>query len=158
MNHSVEIELLALDVDGVLTDGSITYTSAGEELKTFNIKDGYGIKKVAQVGIQTAIITARNSPMVERRAQELGIHHLIQGCSNKWEALEALLKELNIAPEKVAYMGDDVIDLQVLQHIGLPACPADAVDEVQSACVFKSRLPGGKGAVRELCDYLSNKA
>ena len=154
MTDYADIRLLVMDVDGVMTDGKVTYTSDGQELKSFNIKDGVGIKRVQASGIETAIITGRTSPMVERRALELGITHLIQGREDKLTALSILLSEVNLAPNQVAYIGDDLPDLTAIEAVKLGACPADAANEVQSKANWVSTRAGGDGCVRELCDLL----
>ena len=154
MTNYADIRLLVMDVDGVMTDGKVTYTSDGQELKSFNIKDGLGIKRVQASGIETAIITGRTSPMVERRALELGITHLIQGREDKLTALSVLLSEVNLAPNQVAYIGDDLPDLTAIEAVKLGACPADAANEVQSKANWVSTRAGGDGCVRELCDLL----
>lgn len=118
--------LLAMDVDGVLTDGRITYSSNGEELKSFHIHDGLGIKLIQKAGLKTAIITGRTSPMVERRAQELGIEHVVQGREDKDIALTALCKDLDIPVENCIYIGDDLPDLKAINIAGVGAAPADA--------------------------------
>jgi len=158
MNQRSAIKLLVLDVDGVMSDGKVTYTSDGTELKSFNIKDGLGIKRVQRAGIQTAIITGRVSPMVERRASELGIHHLIQGREDKLAALEELIRSLEIDLQSVAYMGDDLPDLDVIVGVGLGSCPADAAPAVRAKADWIASLNGGEGCVRELCDYLLDGA
>ena len=154
MTDYADIQLLVMDVDGVMTDGKVTYASDGQELKSFNIKDGVGIKRAQASGIETAIITGRTSPMVERRALELGITHLIQGREDKLTALSVLLSEVNLAPNQVAYIGDDLPDLTAIEAEKLGACPADAANEVQSKANWVSTRAGGDGCVRELCDLL----
>ena len=154
MSESSPIKLLVLDVDGVMTDGNVTYTSDGQELKSFNIKDGVGIKRVQQAGIQTAIITGRVSPMVARRATELGIHHVIQGREDKLTALKELLRSLAIELHEVAYMGDDLPDIDAIANTGMGACPKNAVPAVVSKADWVASLNGGEGCVREFCDYL----
>ena len=149
-----KIKLLAFDCDGVLTDGSITYDENGVEYKTFNAKDGHGLVRMAQSGFITAIITARNNGTVQHRAENLHITELCQGQKYKVPALEELMKKYNLSYENVSYMGDDLPDLCVLEKVGLACCPGDAVKEVQNVCNFKSAYNGGKGAVRELCDFI----
>lgn len=158
-NHSMEermrqIRLIALDVDGVLTRGDIIYTSGGEEIKVFNAKDGLGISLAIRNNLPIALITARESTIVTRRAEELCIPYVRQGAKNKLAALEALLAELSISPEHVAYMGDDLPDIPALKAVGLACCPQDAVDAVKEACTWISTKNGGCGAVRELIDLL----
>ncbi len=148
------IRLLVLDVDGVLTDGRITYDSEGRELKSFHIKDGLGLKLVRSAGLKTAIITGRTSPMVERRARELGIDWIVQGREDKAEALQALAEEQGFALAEIAYMGDDLPDLAAVQIAGLGLTVADGHERVRQAADFVTRLPGGRGAVREACEWL----
>lgn len=148
------IKLLVMDVDGVMTDGKVTYSSDGNELKSFNIKDGVGIKRVQQAGIQTAIITGRVSLMVERRATELGINHLVQGREDKLTALRELLGTLQIELRNVAYMGDDLPDVDAIVSCGLGACPANAARDVLSKADWIASRNGGEGCVRELCDHI----
>ena len=148
------VKLLALDVDGVLTDGSISYTDDGKEIKTFNAKDGQGIAMLTKLGIKVAIITARTSSIVQKRANDLGIQYVFQGVKNKLEKLEYLKTTLSISNEEIAYMGDDLPDIPILTIVGIKACPNDAVDEVKRICNFKATKNGGKGAVRELTDLI----
>ena len=154
MTDYADIRLLVMDVDGVMTDGKVTYTSDGQELKSFNIKDGLAIKRAQASGIETAIITGRKSPMVERRALELGIAHLIQGREDKLNALSDLLAQMDLSLDQVAYIGDDLPDLTAIESVKLGACPADAASEVQSRANWVSTRVGGDGCVRELCDLL----
>ncbi len=149
-----KIKLLGLDVDGVLTDGSISYTDNGQEIKTFNAKDGQGIAMLTKLGINVAIITARTSTIVQRRANDLGIQYVFQGVKNKIEKLEELRTVLGLQYDEIAYMGDDLPDLVILEKVGIKACPNDAVEEVKKICNFKARNNGGRGAVRELTDCI----
>lgn len=148
------IKLAAFDVDGVLTDGSITYDENGVEYKTFNAKDGQGIVNLNNAGIITAIITARENGTVAHRASNLKIKELHQGQKNKIAKLEELLAKYNLTFEEVAYMGDDIPDICILEKVKLAGCPNDAVDEVLSIANWKSSKNGGRGAVREFCDYI----
>lgn len=148
------IKLVAFDVDGVLTDGSLTFDEFGHEYKTFNAKDGQGIVNLNNAGIVTAIITARNNGTVEHRAKNLNIKELHQGSKNKIETLENIMKKYNFSFDEVAYMGDDLPDLCILEKVGLKGCPLDAVEEVKSIANFISSKNGGRGAVREFCDYI----
>ena len=148
------IRLLLLDVDGVLTDGKLYYSDEGIESKTFNTKDGLGIRLVQKAEVMTGIITARQSHLVARRAEELGMDHIRQGARSKLEELKSILTETGLKPYQVCYMGDDLIDLSLLTRVGLAACPADAVESVKEVCHFISRHPGGDGAVRETCDLI----
>jgi 3-deoxy-D-manno-octulosonate 8-phosphate phosphatase (KDO 8-P phosphatase) len=148
------IRLLALDVDGVLTDGRIYYGNQGEELKAFNIKDGLGIKLLQRAGIEVAIITGRKSEIVARRAGELGITTVIQGREDKCEALLELCKSLDLRMAECAYMGDDLPDLAAIRSCGLGLTVADASASVQRAAAWRSTLAGGCGAVREACEFI----
>ena len=149
-----KVKMLVFDVDGVMTDGSITYDENGIEYKTFNAKDGHGIIRMNKSGFITAIITARQNGTVQHRAKNLNFTELYQGQKYKLPALEELIKKYNISFENVSYMGDDLPDICILEKVGLSCCPKDAVKEVQNICKFVSSYNGGKGAVRELCDFI----
>ena len=146
------LQLLVLDVDGVLSDGRLYYTDQGEEFKSFNIRDGLGIKLLQRAGITVAIITGRSSAMVAKRAAELGIAHVIQGREDKLEALQDLCRNLQIDLSNVAYMGDDLPDRKAIMAVGLGATVADAASDVAAIADWQSKLPGGQGAVRELAE------
>lgn len=148
------IRLLILDVDGVLTDGSIILDNEGNELKAFNVRDGHGIKMLSRVGVIVAIITGRYSKVVERRAQELGITEIYQRCHIKTVAYEHLLQKLNISDSVVAYIGDDVVDLSIMKRVALPVAVADAEPETKACALYITNKPGGRGAVREVCDLI----
>ena len=148
------IKLAAFDVDGVLTDGSLTFDEEGREYKTFNAKDGQGIVNLNKAGIITAIITARDNGTVYHRAKNLQIKELHQGVKNKIETLKSIMDKYNISFDEVSYMGDDLPDICILKEVKLAACPADAVDEVKAVANFISGKNGGRGAVRELCDKI----
>lgn len=149
-----KIKIVVFDVDGVMTDGSLTFDEDGKEYKTFNAKDGQGIVMLNKAGYITAIITARDNNTVTHRFNILGMHKLYKGQKNKEVAIDDIIKEYNVDYFEVAYMGDDLPDLCVLRKIGLPSCPNDAVEEVKNICAFISSKNGGRGAVRELCDML----
>ena len=149
-----KIKLAAFDVDGVMTDGSITYDENGVEYKTFNAKDGHGLAELNKAGIITAIITGRNNGTVARRAKDVRITEVHQGVKNKIDVLQDILTRNNIKLEETAYMGDDIPDICVLEKVKLAGCPADAVDEVKNIAGFISGKEGGRGAVREFCDYI----
>lgn len=149
-----QIKAVVFDVDGVMTDGGLTFDENGKEYKTYNAKDGQGIVMLNKTGFKTAIITARDTETVTHRFNILGMHKLYKGQKNKEKALDILTRELGISCSEVAYMGDDLPDLCVLKKVGLPCCPNDAVDEVKEVCLFISSKDGGKGAVRELCDLI----
>jgi len=148
------VQLLLLDVDGVLTDGSITYTTGGGETKSFNTQDGLGIKLLQESGVAVGIITARISEAVTRRAQDLGISRLYQGKTDKLIVYEAILKETGLRPPQTAYMGDDWVDLPILNRAGLAAAPANAVPEIRNRVHYLAEREGGRGAVREVCDLI----
>lgn len=149
-----KIKMVVFDVDGVMTDGSITYDENGIEYKTFNAKDGQGIVCLKNAGIITAIITARNNATVKHRFDNLGMHRLFMGEKNKLTALNQLLEEYKLEYSQVAYMGDDLPDICVLKKVGLACCPYDAIDEVKEICHFISSKTGGKGAIREMTDLI----
>ena len=149
------VTLVVLDVDGVMTDGTVGYRGAEEpESKAFNIKDGLGIKLLQRGGIEVAIITGRSSEAVERRATELGISTLIQGREDKGTALAEMLKLRQQTAASVAYMGDDLPDLGAMRLAGLATCPSDAADLIKNNADWIAPLPGGHGAVRALCDFI----
>ncbi len=148
------VRLLALDVDGVLTDGSIYYGNSGEELKAFSIRDGLGVKLLQRSGVKVAIITGRRSEIVLRRARELGITEVVQGREDKRTALAELCARLGLSLADCAYMGDDLPDLAAISAVGLGMTVADAEPAVAAAADWQSRRPGGRGAVREACEYL----
>lgn len=149
-----KIKLAAFDIDGVMTDGSLFYTDSGEEFKAFNAKDGLGLSMLLKAGIKTAIITAKNSASVQKRAEVLSISKLFMGQKNKILALNELVEEFKISKEEILYMGDDLPDLETLLAVGFSACPKDAVNEVINSVDFVCKKNGGKGAVREVCDFL----
>ncbi len=148
------IKLIAFDVDGVMTDGSLTFADDGREIKTFNAKDGLGVVMLAKANLITSIITARENATVENRAKMLNITELYMGSKNKVLALNELIEKYGLTYDEVAYMGDDLPDMCVLEKVGLKCCPNDAVVEVKNICNFISSKNGGKGAVRELCDFI----
>lgn len=152
--RAARCELLVFDVDGVLTDGGLLYGPSGEALKRFDVKDGHGLVMARLMGLRCAILTARTSEIVQRRASELGLAAVRQGQKDKRTGFNSLLADLQVQPDKSAYMGDDVNDLGPLALAGLPACPADAVAEVRQAASFVAQSPGGRGAVRELIELV----
>jgi len=150
----MNIELIVLDVDGTMTDSRITYSQEGDEIKSFNVKDGLAIVSWKKLGKQVAIITGRSSKIVERRAKELHIEHFYQGIHNKREVLEKLLIKLDLTMENVAVIGDDLNDLQMLKSAKISFVPRDAsiyVDKIANVILTKK---GGDGAVREMIEYL----
>lgn len=151
---AAKIKLVVFDVDGVLTDGTLTYSAVGEEVKHFNVKDGVGIKLLQTYGIHTAIISAKDSLPLQRRATELGITHFFPGSTDKWPVLAALLEELGIQPNEVCYVGDDVIDLKVIKRVGLGVAPNDAFWMVKEHSQLVTQASGGKGVAREVADII----
>lgn len=148
------LRLVVLDVDGVLTDGGLYYADSGDELKRFHVRDGQGIVLLHAAGIRTAIVTARRSAAVDRRARELGIEEVRQGVGDKLAALKDILARLGIPPAQACYVGDDLGDLDAMRHAGLAAAPADAAPPVRAAAALVTRARGGQGAVRELADRI----
>lgn len=148
------IRLLAMDVDGVLTEGKVIYTEGKNELACFNIKDGMGMTLAKKVGLKIAIITGRTSELVGRRAADLHCSDLFQGIIKKREAFEQLLKKYALIKEQVCYIGDDINDLPVLQEVGLAVAVADAVEEVREKAHYITLARGGCGAVREVIDII----
>lgn len=152
--RAAAIELLALDVDGVLSDGRLHYSSDGLESKAFFTADGLGIKMLQSAGVEVAIITGRSSPMVDRRAAELGIVHVIQGREDKLQALQTLLNQIGLELPNVAYMGDDLPDLAAICAAGVGMTVADGDATVAAHADWRSRRGGGRGAVREACEMI----
>lgn len=149
-----KIELLVLDVDGVLTDGSIVHGPEHFELKRFNTKDGFGLRLWAQMGFRAGIITGRSSAAVATRAQELGLNPVIQGSKNKDEALSVMLTTLGLTADRACVMGDDWPDIRIMRRAGFAIAPADATPEVVAIADHVTRAPGGRGAVREAVEHL----
>ena len=149
-----DIRLLLLDVDGVLTDGQLYFSSSGEETKAFNTLDGHGIRLLMANGIDVGIISGRNSGAVSQRAQDLGMQLVYLGYRNKLEALQEILSHGDLDGEHIAYVGDDLPDLPVMQAVGLSFAVANAHASVKQAAHCMTRLKGGRGAVREICDFI----
>lgn len=149
-----KIELLVLDVDGVLTDGRLYFSGSGEALKTFHVRDGHGIKLLMQSGVAVAAVSGRRSPAVTARMRELKVRHVVQGCVDKVAALIELTQRLDIDPLACACLVDDTPDLPLMAAVGFAAAVADAHPLVLSAAHWISEAPGGLGAVRELCDAM----
>lgn len=154
MNGLKEIKIIILDVDGTLTDGKIYYDSIGNEMKSFNVKDGMAISQAIKNNIDFAVITGRESFIVEKRCKELGIRRIYQGVHNKLEIIDEILLELNINYDNIMYIGDDINDLKVIENIKYGACPSDAAIEIREKCFFVSKFSGGNGAVREILEYV----
>ncbi|RLA75821.1 MAG: 3-deoxy-D-manno-octulosonate 8-phosphate phosphatase [Epsilonproteobacteria bacterium] len=148
------IKLIVLDVDGCLSDGKLIYSAEGVESKNFNVKDGLGISTWVRLGNKVAIITGRNSTIVEKRAKELGVQHLFQGIKDKDRVLKELLESLNIEFKDVAAIGDDLNDYNMLQLVGKSFTPKDGVKEIQQIVDTVLSYNGGDGAVREMIDML----
>ncbi len=149
------IKLIVLDVDGTLTDGKIIYTSSGEELKSFDVSDGLAIATwTKKLGLKAAIITGRESKMVEQRANDLKIEHLYQKIHNKEEVLEKVLKIENISWNEVAAIGDDLNDFKMLKKVGLAFTPANGSHYLNSVVNIRCKNSGGNGAVREMIEYI----
>lgn len=149
-----KIKMLILDVDGVMTDGSIIMDSDGREMKNFNVRDGHGLVMIQRYGIQVAILTGRTSAVVEHRARDLKIKDVYQGALNKKEVFTEILKKNNLTPEMIAYLGDDIVDIPVLKRVGFSAAVADALDVVKKPVDYVTTHKGGHGAVREICEML----
>ncbi|MFW2177122.1 MULTISPECIES: KdsC family phosphatase [unclassified Moraxella] len=154
LNQAKNVKLLVMDVDGVLSDGKITYDANWVETKSFHVQDGFGIKRLQQFGIKTAIITGRNSTIVTNRAKELGIDYIVQGREDKLVALNELLANLDLTLADCAYIGDDLPDIRALQAVGFSATVANAHNEVIKRVQMVTTRQGGQGAVREVCDLI----
>lgn len=151
------IKILALDVDGTLTDGKIYMSAEGETMKAFHVKDGFGIKKIQQDAVEVVLITGRDSEIVNQRGRELGIKRVFQNVENKLDMIERIMEESNVDASEIAYMGDDENDFLPIMKCGLSACPGDAVDSVKQKVDFISHYDGGEGAVREFIEYIISK-
>jgi 3-deoxy-D-manno-octulosonate 8-phosphate phosphatase (KDO 8-P phosphatase) len=149
-----KVRLLILDVDGVMTDGRIIIDDAGLESKHFDVKDGHGLKVLMRYGIEVVLLTGRSSRVVDHRAADLGITEVHQGIRNKAEAFSDILERRKLAPEETAYIGDDVVDIPLLKRVGFAAAVADAVPEVRHVADYVTNRPGGRGAVREVCEVI----
>lgn len=148
------VRLAIFDVDGVMTDGTLYIGAQGESFKAFNILDGHGMKMLQSAGIVTAIISGRLAEAVERRAAELAIAHVVQGCADKVAAFEALRGQIGVEAAACSFMGDDLPDLAVMQLCGFAAAVANAAEPVRQAAHYVTRAYGGRGAVREFCDLV----
>lgn len=152
--RAARIRLLLMDCDGVLTDGRITLLDDGDEEKSFHTRDGHGLVLLHRAGLQSGIISGRTSRLVERRARELGMKYVRQGTWNKIRDFEELLAEIEIDEREVAFIGDDVTDIPLMQRAELAVAVADAVAETRAVAHYVTRLPGGFGAVREVCELI----
>ncbi|HEY6046985.1 MAG TPA: HAD-IIIA family hydrolase [Pyrinomonadaceae bacterium] len=158
-NHEIErrarrIKLVLMDCDGVMTDGSLWLTADGDEQKAFNARDGQGITLCHRAGVKTGIISGRQSSAVDRRAQDLKMSYVRQYAKDKIKALDEILKEADLSEDECAYIGDDLGDVSVMQRVELAVAVADAVTETKQAAHYVTRLPGGHGAVREVCEII----
>ncbi len=149
-----KIKLLILDVDGVLTDGRIIYDNKANELKFFDVQDGFGIVLLKRAGIPSAIMTAKKSKIVSRRAKDFNIDHVYQNCFDKLETFEGILKKFNLSPKETCFIGDDLIDIPVLKRVGFAVSVPNAVEETKKAAHYITKAHGGRGAVREICDLI----
>lgn len=152
--RAAKVRLVIFDVDGVLTDGRLYFTPDGQEFKGFHARDGHGIKLLQRSGVETAVISGRNSKAVSLRMESLGVAHVYQGRENKLEAFEDLLGKLHLTPEQTAHVGDDLMDLPLLRRVGLAVAVADAHFSLREHAHWITALPGGQGAAREVCDLV----
>jgi 3-deoxy-D-manno-octulosonate 8-phosphate phosphatase (KDO 8-P phosphatase) len=153
-----EIKLLALDVDGVLTDGTLIINADGSESKFFNSLDGHGLRMWQRAGLKVALISGRVSVPTERRAEQLQIEYVFQDCHHKLPVIEKLAGQLGLSPQDIAYVGDDLTDMPVMRYAGFAVAVANAVDEVKQCADYVTTRPGGSGAVREVIEYILKKA
>lgn len=149
-----KIKLVVFDVDGVMTDGGLTLGDDGQEYKTFNTQDGLGMKLLSDSGVALAIITGLTSEVVKNRAENTGVQYIYQGIHNKLEAFNDLIEKCNLAPEQVAFMGDDVVDVPPMKRCGFGISVPAAPDNVKAIADYVTNKSGGKGAVRELCELM----
>lgn len=155
LNKKLEkIKILVMDVDGTLTDGKVFYSGKGEEMKKFSLRDGMGIELLRKGGIESAILTSENSPIVQARAEKLKIEYVLLGSRNKKKHLENLAKNLSLNMDEVAYIGDDINDIFAIRSSGASACPADAAEEVKKEVDYVCKTNAGDGAVREFCEMI----
>ena len=148
------VSTLLLDVDGVLTDGSIVYTDRGDEVKTFSVKDGLGLRLLMDAGITVGIVTGRRSQALLKRCDNLGISLVFDGVTDKEKVLEKLLLERGLTADAVAFAGDDLPDIRIMKAVGFPIAVADADPLVKAAALYVTSSPGGRGAVREICELI----
>ena len=148
------LRLMAFDVDGVLTDGRLCFTSTGDEMKFFSTLDGHGLKMLREAGVELAIITGRRSKAVELRARDLGIETLLQGVEDKRAAMADILASRGLGWSQAGYMGDDVVDLPLMRACGFSATVSEGHDRVKDCAAYVARRPAGAGAVREVCEMI----
>ena len=154
LQRLARVKLLSLDVDGVLTDGGLYFTDDGHQFRKFNVKDGMGMQRVRDAGIEVAVVSAGSSSAVGERAKSLGIQHVFIGVADKLAAISGLCRDLGIALDDVVHVGDDLNDVPLLNAVGCPISVSDGVSEVRQTAVFITERQGGDGAVREICDLL----
>ena len=148
------IKLLVLDVDGVLTDGRIIYDSEGRDLKFFDVQDGLGLRLLREIGIETVLISARNSKTIERRARDLKIADFYEGIEPKVKVLEEILGKHKVSREEICFVGDDLVDLGMMKVVGFPVAVMNACDEIKEAARYVTKKTGGRGAVREVAELI----
>jgi 3-deoxy-D-manno-octulosonate 8-phosphate phosphatase (KDO 8-P phosphatase) len=149
-----DLQLIAFDVDGVFTDGRIYFAADGAEMKAFHTQDGYGVRRLLDSGVAVAVISGRTSAAVEKRMAELGVAHVILGCKDKVAALDELAASLGLPTDACGFVGDDIPDLPLLEHVGFSAAVANAMPVLKEHCDYVTTRPGGAGAVREICDLV----
>lgn len=154
LEKAAQIKLVIFDVDGVLTNGSLFYGDDGQEYKAFHSRDGHGMKMLLKSGVEIGIITGRTSKVVEHRMENLGIQHVYQGKLEKLPTFEELINKLDVKPEEVAYVGDDVVDLPILTRVGLAIAVADAHNLVKQHAHWQTPHGGGQGAARDVCELI----
>jgi 3-deoxy-D-manno-octulosonate 8-phosphate phosphatase (KDO 8-P phosphatase) len=147
-----KITTLLFDMDGVFTDGIVWLMPDGEQVRTANVKDGYVVQLAVKKGFRVAVFTGGSSEAVRLRFEALGVRDVYLGSSDKWKVYSEYMQKHGLAPEEVMYMADDIVDLRVLEHVGVSSCPADAADEVKAVCDYVSHRPGGKGCVRDIVE------
>jgi 3-deoxy-D-manno-octulosonate 8-phosphate phosphatase (KDO 8-P phosphatase) len=154
LQRASRVRLLVLDVDGVLTDGTLYFSATGEEIKAFNIQDGLGVKLLRASGVEVAIISGRRSAALERRAENLGVNRLLQGIEDKLAAFTELADALGLTPDRIGCVGDDLPDLPLLRRCALSVAVPEAAQRVREAAHYVTRARGGRGAVREVCELI----
>ena len=149
-----KIKLLCLDVDGVMTDGGIYYSNDGNITRKYNIQDGYGIKKIIKSGLNLAVITMSNEKNIKIRMKSLGIKNYFFNIHSKLSVVSMLSKKMNVKMSEIAFLGDDLNDMEVMKKVGLPVSVSNAVREIKKITLFTTTLPGGSGAIRQMCDLI----
>lgn len=153
-DRALKIKLLLLDVDGVLTDGRLYYTSSGEEIKVFNVRDGLGIKLAQRAGIRIGVISGRNSEALIRRLRELEVDEVHLGYNQKLPVLEDIMRRFSLSLEEIAFIGDDYVDLPILRRVGFPMAVLDAPEEIKKHALYITKAKGGHGAVRDAIEFI----